>query len=76
MTRAADRALLADWKAGKLRTREQHLIGHVGTIDRPDELARFASDLKAANAWTNDINVACLRREIQIGAASGPDSRP
>ena len=76
MTAAADRALLADWKAGKLRTREAHLIGHVGTIDHPDELAGFIANVKAANSWTDDIRVACVRRQIQIRATLGSASRP
>lgn len=76
MTRAADRALLADWKAGKLRTREAHLIGHVGTIDHPDELAAFSEALKRNGRMTDDTRIAILRREMQIRATLGPASRP
>lgn len=67
MTAAADRQHLADWKAGRLDTREKMLLAHVGTIDRLDELEGFVAQTKANGRWTNEINVAVLRRQMQIG---------
>lgn len=67
MTAAADRALLSDWNAGKFKTREEHLIAVVGTIDHPDELAAFTDALKRNGRMTDDIRIAALRRQKQIG---------
>jgi hypothetical protein len=67
MTAAADRTLLSDWKAGKFTTREQHLVAVVGTIDHPDELERFRTDLSASGGMTDELKTAIYRRQKQIG---------
>lgn len=67
MTLAADRALLADWTAGRIKTREEHLIRHVGTIDSEAELDGFADELTASGGMTDDIRIAAMRRQKQIG---------
>ena len=70
MTRAADRQLLADWKAGRFQTREAHLVAHVGTIDSAEEMSGFIDQARKAGAYTGDVQIAVLRRQKQIGAST------
>lgn len=72
MTRAAEALLMEKVRRGENVTPEDHLT----TIDHPDELAAFMEALKANGRLTDDIRIAGLRRQKQIGASRGPASRP
>ncbi len=63
VTRAAEQALLAKWRRGEIITPEDH----VTTIDNADELAAFTDALKRNGRMTDDIRIAALRRQKQIG---------
>lgn len=67
MTAAADRALMDDWRAGLLDTREKHLLAHITTLDRHDELDAFRKALAAKGGVTDEIDAALRRRQNQIG---------
>ncbi len=68
MTRAADRAMYDDYRAGKFKTHQQVLQAHIGTIDHADELEAFRLGCKSAGADTDEVKAAIYRRQKQIGA--------
>lgn len=63
MTRAAEARLMEKVRRGENVT----LLDHLTTIDHPDELAAFMEALKANGRLTDDIRIAGLRRQKQIG---------
>lgn len=62
MTRQAEQALLAKYRAGKTITAEDH----ISTLDSAEEVDAFRAGLSDSNRLTEDLIQACARRKVQI----------
>lgn len=66
----AEAALLSDWRAGKITTRVEMLVRHIGTIDDADELSGFIAEAKARGVYDGEVREAATRRQIKLGEKS------